>query len=198
MPLLVTFLTSKRGHNPWFKIYVIYVNVISLAQTIIHTIQAFYFLGATPPRTTVSVSPMKDIYQSVLTNFPTKARTNLSCINRSYNCFGSNILHLSVLANIQTTDTTCRSTFAPRISLTYIWVFFGMGVRRMDCVVPLKHNNSQGVYSTELKEAGPAAPQKVSFGKCKSAMILNLNSFNSKRKLRVGPGYVCILGMSLI
>ncbi|KAB5592530.1 Transmembrane protein [Ceratobasidium theobromae] len=30
----------------------------------------------------------------------------------------------------------------------------------MDCVVPLKHNNSQGVYSTELKEAGPAAPQK--------------------------------------
>ncbi|CAE6472177.1 unnamed protein product [Rhizoctonia solani] len=48
VPLLVKFLTSKRTHHPWFKIYVISVNVLSLLHTALRIAEAFSALGPVP------------------------------------------------------------------------------------------------------------------------------------------------------
>ncbi|CAE7103697.1 unnamed protein product [Rhizoctonia solani] len=46
IPMLTTFLTNKSDHQLWFKIYVVFVNVLTLGQTIIHIIQAFDVINA--------------------------------------------------------------------------------------------------------------------------------------------------------
>ncbi|CAE6442586.1 unnamed protein product [Rhizoctonia solani] len=46
IPMLATFMTTKSNHRPWFKIYVFFVNILALVQTIIHIIQAFDIINA--------------------------------------------------------------------------------------------------------------------------------------------------------
>ncbi|KDN43378.1 hypothetical protein RSAG8_06162, partial [Rhizoctonia solani AG-8 WAC10335] len=46
IPMLATFMTTKSSHRPWFKIYVFFVNILALVQTIIHIIQAFDIINA--------------------------------------------------------------------------------------------------------------------------------------------------------
>ncbi|CAE6394123.1 unnamed protein product [Rhizoctonia solani] len=48
IPLLVNFLTSKRSHPLWFKAYVIFTNILSLAHTIIRIVEAFSALELVP------------------------------------------------------------------------------------------------------------------------------------------------------
>ncbi|CAE6427997.1 unnamed protein product [Rhizoctonia solani] len=50
IPMLATFITTKSDHRPWFKFYVVFVNVLSLGQTIIHIIQAFDAMNALTER----------------------------------------------------------------------------------------------------------------------------------------------------
>ncbi|CAE6433050.1 unnamed protein product [Rhizoctonia solani] len=50
LPMLATFITTKSDHRPWFKFYVIFVNILSLGQTIIHLIQAFDVMNALTER----------------------------------------------------------------------------------------------------------------------------------------------------
>ncbi|CEL56389.1 hypothetical protein RSOLAG1IB_07775 [Rhizoctonia solani AG-1 IB] len=47
-PLLISFLASKRTNHRWFKIYVIFTNVLSLSHTIIRVVEAFSSLEPTP------------------------------------------------------------------------------------------------------------------------------------------------------
>ncbi|CAE7058073.1 unnamed protein product [Rhizoctonia solani] len=47
LPLLVNFLASKRGHHPWFKLYVVFVNALSLVHTILRIVEAFSAMDAT-------------------------------------------------------------------------------------------------------------------------------------------------------
>ena len=53
--MLATFITTKSDHRPWFKSYVVFVNILSLGQTIIHIIQAFDAMNALSERIAVSL-----------------------------------------------------------------------------------------------------------------------------------------------
>ncbi|CAE6408211.1 unnamed protein product [Rhizoctonia solani] len=48
VPLLIDFLASKRSHHLWFKVYVIFVNVLSLTHTTLRVAEAFLALGPIP------------------------------------------------------------------------------------------------------------------------------------------------------
>ena len=52
--MIVAFLTSKRSDSKWLKGYVVLVNALIMAKTIIHIIQGFDALNQLPPRPFVS------------------------------------------------------------------------------------------------------------------------------------------------
>ncbi|KAJ1306374.1 hypothetical protein OPQ81_007380 [Rhizoctonia solani] len=57
--LLATFLTSKSSHQPWFKVYVIFVNVLCAGQTVLNIIQAFNIVDLVPqPVALVAAAPV--------------------------------------------------------------------------------------------------------------------------------------------
>lgn len=56
VPLLAIFLTSERQHHSWLKVYVVYVNLLSLAQTAFRVILAFDALDPGPPLAAVRPS----------------------------------------------------------------------------------------------------------------------------------------------
>ncbi|CAE6522302.1 unnamed protein product [Rhizoctonia solani] len=59
IPMLSSFLTTKSEHQLWFRIYVVLINALALAQTIIHIVHAFDALNGIPERTIlVAVPPM--------------------------------------------------------------------------------------------------------------------------------------------
>lgn len=55
IPLFATFLTSKRDRSSWLKAYVIVVNALCLAQTVMHTMQGFDAIDGIPPRVILMV-----------------------------------------------------------------------------------------------------------------------------------------------
>ncbi|KDN43370.1 hypothetical protein RSAG8_06154, partial [Rhizoctonia solani AG-8 WAC10335] len=59
IPLLTIFLSSKSSHRPWFKIYVVCVNVLTAGQTVAHVIQAFDVIELVPaPALLVAAPPI--------------------------------------------------------------------------------------------------------------------------------------------
>ncbi|CAE6359087.1 unnamed protein product, partial [Rhizoctonia solani] len=50
MALLSNFLTSKTNHPIWLKIYVIFTNILTGLQTVIHVIQAFESIDSAIPQ----------------------------------------------------------------------------------------------------------------------------------------------------
>lgn len=57
IPILSSFLTTKSEHQLWFRIYVVLINVLALAQTIIHIVHAFDALNGIPERTILVAVP---------------------------------------------------------------------------------------------------------------------------------------------
>ncbi|CAE6358180.1 unnamed protein product [Rhizoctonia solani] len=66
IPMLATFITTKSDHRPWFKFYVVFVNVLSLGQTIIHIIQAFDAMNALTERIATDISTVIWVISSLL------------------------------------------------------------------------------------------------------------------------------------
>ncbi|CAE6456338.1 unnamed protein product [Rhizoctonia solani] len=59
IPMLTTFLATKSDRQPWFRIYVISVNILTLGQTVIHIIQAFDVISASNERVVlVAMAPV--------------------------------------------------------------------------------------------------------------------------------------------
>lgn len=83
--LFATFITSKRKRHPSLKVYVGCVNLLALAQTTIHVMQAFDALDPGPPRAAfILVSP-------VLTAI-TSTSVQAFYIHRCWQIFKKNIL----------------------------------------------------------------------------------------------------------
>ncbi|CAE7144957.1 unnamed protein product [Rhizoctonia solani] len=59
IPLFTTFLSSESNRRPWFKLYVVCVNVFTFGQTVAHVIQVFDAIDLVPaPAALVAAPPM--------------------------------------------------------------------------------------------------------------------------------------------
>ncbi|KAG8688970.1 hypothetical protein FRC12_016375 [Ceratobasidium sp. 428] len=57
VPLLVSFLNSGRDQNKWFRAYVVFINLASLTETIIHIVPIYDTLHNIPPRISLILGP---------------------------------------------------------------------------------------------------------------------------------------------
>ena len=62
IPLLTTFLSSESSRRPWFKIYVVCVNILTAGQTVVHLIQVFGLLDSVPASAPVTLLLFSVVY----------------------------------------------------------------------------------------------------------------------------------------